>query len=95
MPRVADGGDQSAIAFPTAAEFEMHTSTAEMANLIKSVVQTGQSCIVIEHKMEMISALCDRVVVLNFGKVICDGVRSDVFTDPDVIAAYLGPEEVI
>ena len=69
--------------------------TADMAVLIRTVLQAGQSCIVIEHKMEMISALCNRVVVLNFGKIISDGEKSEVFTDPDVIAAYLGPEQVV
>lgn len=68
--------------------------TAEMANLIRAVLRAGQSCIVIEHKMEMISALCSRVAVLNFGEIISDGLKTDVFRDPHVIAAYLGPEEV-
>ena len=68
--------------------------TAEMASLIRAVLRAGQSCIVIEHKMEMISALCSRVAVLNFGEIISDGLKTDVFRDPHVIAAYLGPKEV-
>ena len=68
--------------------------TADMAELIRSLMQPDQSCIVVEHKMDMIQSLCPRAVVLNFGEVICDAPCEDVFKDPDVIAAYLGPDEV-
>lgn len=68
--------------------------TADMAELIRSLMQPGQSCIVVEHKMDMIQSLCPRAVVLNFGEVICDAPCENVFKDPEVIAAYLGPDEV-
>lgn len=68
--------------------------TADMAELIRSLMQPGQSCIVVEHKMDMIQSLCPRAVVLNFGEVICDAPCEDVFRDPEVITAYLGPDEV-
>ncbi|MGI9408989.1 MAG: ABC transporter ATP-binding protein [Hyphomicrobiaceae bacterium] len=67
--------------------------TADMARLIQSLVCPGQCWIVIEHKMDLISALCRRLVVLNFGQVICDGPRAEVFKHPAVIEAYLGPGE--
>ena len=68
--------------------------TQDIARLIREVALPGRTCVIIEHKMDMIHALCARVVVLNFGEVICDAPRAQVFKDPEVIAAYLGPDEM-
>lgn len=46
--------------------------------------------IVIEHDIETISSLCDRVIVLNFGKVIAEGSPTEVFNNPEVIRSYTG-----
>lgn len=46
--------------------------------------------LIIEHDIETVSTLCDRVVVLNFGKVIADGVPEAVFRDAEVIKSYTG-----
>jgi branched-chain amino acid transport system ATP-binding protein len=46
--------------------------------------------LIIEHDIETVSTLCDRVVVLNFGKVIADGAPDAVFRDPEVIKSYTG-----
>ena len=50
----------------------------------------GLTMIVIEHDIEIISTLCPRVVVLNFGKIIADGTPKTVFGDPEVIRSYTG-----
>ncbi len=46
--------------------------------------------LIIEHDIETVSTLCDRVVVLNFGKTIADGPPDAVFRDPEVIKSYTG-----
>lgn len=46
--------------------------------------------LIIEHDIETISALCPRVAVLDFGKLIADGAPADVFRNPAVVASYTG-----
>ncbi len=64
--------------------------TAAMAALIRDVAAPGRTCIVIEHKMDMLAGLCTRMVVLNFGRKIAEGTPDEVLTHEDVLEAYLG-----
>jgi len=64
--------------------------TQEMARLIAEVAAPGRTCIVIEHKMDMIASLCARVCVLNFGARIAEGTPEAVLNDPVVLEAYIG-----
>jgi len=50
----------------------------------------GIGILIIEHDIETISTLCQRVCVLNFGKLIADGTPQAVFNDPEVIRSYTG-----
>ena len=50
----------------------------------------GVGIIIIEHDIETISALCQRVAVLNFGQLIADGAPDEVFRDPEVVRSYTG-----
>jgi branched-chain amino acid transport system ATP-binding protein len=50
----------------------------------------GVGIIIIEHDIETISTLCQRVAVLNFGQLIADGTPDQVFRDPEVIRSYTG-----
>lgn len=68
--------------------------TAEFGERILQAKQDGLSVLVVEHDMNLISQVCDRVYVLNFGKLIAEGTPQEIKANPQVIEAYLGKEEV-
>lgn len=66
----------------------------ELASLILQLRQErGLSVLLIEHDMKFVNRLCERVLVLDYGKVIFEGTPSDAITHEDVVAAYLGDME--
>ncbi|MCF7547931.1 ABC transporter ATP-binding protein [Pseudonocardia sp. WMMC193] len=65
--------------------------TAEMAAVLRLLRRSGTCTpVLIEHDVEMVLSTADRMVALDFGKVLAEGPTRDVAAHPDVVAAYFG-----
>ena len=68
--------------------------TATMMGMIRMLrEEKGITCIVVEHNMKAVIGLCDRVVVLDYGRKITEGTPKEVVNKPEVIEAYLGAKQ--
>ena len=69
---------------------------AEKTELMEEIINIrdrGYGIFLIEHDMRFVMGLCDRIAVLNFGRIIAEGTPDEIRTNPEVIEAYLGREE--
>jgi branched-chain amino acid transport system ATP-binding protein len=60
---------------------------------IRNIRDRGYGVFMIEHDMRFVMGLCDRIAVLNFGRIIAEGSPDAIRNNPEVIEAYLGKEE--
>ena len=65
----------------------------ELMSVITTIAKRGFTVFMIEHDMRFVMGLCERIAVLNFGKIIAEGTPDQIKNDPAVIEAYLGRDD--
>jgi len=71
-----------------------HQETAELTGFIREIREHHDlTVVVVEHDMSLIMRLCDRIQVLNYGRIIAEGTPTEIRTNPAVIEAYLGSDD--
>ncbi len=69
-----------------------HTETDAMSELIGQIAARGVTVILVEHDMKLVMSVSHRILVLNYGRKLAEGLPEEVRANPDVIAAYLGAD---
>src|SRR5271166_6817938 len=71
------------------------TEVATMIDLVRKIRDSGVSVLMIEHLMQAIMSLSDRIVVLNLGRKLAEGQPDEVVHNSDVVEAYLGFPDIV
>jgi branched-chain amino acid transport system ATP-binding protein len=64
--------------------------TRHMMELIRQVRDTGVTILLVEHDMQAVMGLCEKITVLNFGSLLAEGAPDQIRANPEVVEAYLG-----
>lgn len=67
-----------------------HSESQQVMELVKTIRDRGTTVLLVEHNMKAVMGTCERIVVLNFGQKLTEGVPARVGSNRDVIEAYLG-----
>jgi branched-chain amino acid transport system ATP-binding protein len=64
--------------------------TEQFARLLRQLAGEGMAVVLVEHDVQLVMAVCDRISVLDFGRIIAEGTPAEIQRDEAVLAAYLG-----
>ena len=64
--------------------------TEQFAQLLRQLASEGMAVVLVEHDVQLVMAVCDRISVLDFGQIIAEGTPAEIQKDEAVLAAYLG-----
>ena len=69
------------------------TETEDLRTMLESLRASGYAILLVEHDMKLVMRLCQRILVLNFGKLIGSGTPAEVRANQEVVDAYLGTSD--
>jgi len=70
------------------------TEAVELVRLIRRINDDGVTIILVEHHMDVVMTVCTTITVLNYGKLLAEGLPDTIRNDPEVIEAYLGRGDI-
>lgn len=69
------------------------TEARSLGRLVRSLAAEGLTVLLVEHNVRLVMEVCDRITVLDFGRVIAEGTPAEISADAAVLAAYLGVDD--
>jgi branched-chain amino acid transport system ATP-binding protein len=70
------------------------TNIEPIVQLIRKFREKGKTFLLVEHRLEVVVKLCERIIVFNFGKKISEGTPLEVTKNKEVVEAYIGLEDI-
>ncbi len=70
-----------------------NSETRDLMKVLRKLTSTDLVMVVVEHDMDLVMSICDRIYVLNFGEIVALGAPEEVRTNPEVVRIYLGSDD--